>query len=85
MYLDNKRVFLAGATGSVGTAILAHLIERYPAVRIRAAVQPRNRTLRRIAWNTSAATCVHRKPAASWRGDAIAPSWLPRVPAGPRQ
>ena len=38
MYLDNKRVFLAGATGSVGTAILAHLIERYPAVRIRAAV-----------------------------------------------
>jgi GDP-L-fucose synthase len=38
VYLDNKRVFLAGATGSVGTAILAHLIERYPAVRIRAAV-----------------------------------------------
>lgn len=36
MYLDNKRIFLAGATGSVGANILKHLLDNYPGSYIRA-------------------------------------------------
>ncbi|MEW6557330.1 MAG: NAD(P)-dependent oxidoreductase [Elusimicrobiota bacterium] len=36
MYLNNKLVFLAGATGSVGSAILEHLLNNYPSTKIRA-------------------------------------------------
>lgn len=36
MYLDNKLVFLAGATGSVGSAILEYMLNNYPTTRIRA-------------------------------------------------
>lgn len=36
MYLNNKLIFLAGATGSVGSAILEYLLSNYPAVKIRA-------------------------------------------------
>ncbi|MBN1384037.1 MAG: NAD(P)-dependent oxidoreductase [Elusimicrobia bacterium] len=35
-YLDNKLVFLAGATGSVGSAIMEYLLKNYPTVKIRA-------------------------------------------------
>ena len=36
MYLNSKLVFLAGATGSVGSAILEYLLINYPSVKIRA-------------------------------------------------
>lgn len=36
MFLHNKKVFLAGATGLVGSSILQHLVEHYPATTIRA-------------------------------------------------
>jgi len=36
MDLNNQTVFLAGATGLAGSAIIGHLLERYPDVRIRA-------------------------------------------------
>ncbi len=36
MDLNDKTIFLAGATGLAGSAIIAHLLERYPKVRIRA-------------------------------------------------
>ncbi len=36
MDLNDKTVFLAGATGLAGSAIIAHLLKRYPKVRIRA-------------------------------------------------
>ena len=36
MDLNNKIVFLAGATGVAGSGIISHLLERYPEVRIRA-------------------------------------------------
>ena len=35
MDLNDKTVFLAGATGLAGSAIIAHLLKRYPKVRIR--------------------------------------------------
>ncbi|MDD5688018.1 MAG: NAD(P)-dependent oxidoreductase [Elusimicrobia bacterium] len=35
-YLNNKLVFLAGATGSVGAAIMQYLIDNYPNTRIKA-------------------------------------------------
>src|SRR5579859_2890365 len=37
MSLDDKLVFLAGATGLAGSSILSDLLERYPTTRIRAA------------------------------------------------
>lgn len=37
MYIDNKLVFLAGATGSVGSAIMKYILENHPTTRIRAA------------------------------------------------
>ncbi|MFA5778972.1 MAG: NAD(P)-dependent oxidoreductase [Elusimicrobiota bacterium] len=36
MYLDNKLVFLAGATGSVGAAITEYILSNYPKTKIRA-------------------------------------------------
>lgn len=36
MILDNKRIFLAGATGSAGANILEYLLKNYPSTRIRA-------------------------------------------------
>lgn len=36
MYIDNKLVFLAGATGSVGSAIMKYILENHPTTRIRA-------------------------------------------------
>ncbi len=36
MYLDNKVVFLAGATGMAGSSIMNHILEKYPTTRIRA-------------------------------------------------
>ncbi len=37
MYLNNKLIFLAGSTGSVGSAILKYIVKNYPTVKIRAA------------------------------------------------
>ncbi|MBP7216677.1 MAG: NAD(P)-dependent oxidoreductase [Candidatus Omnitrophica bacterium] len=37
MYLENKKVFLAGSTGLVGTSILQELLRHFPTVTIRAA------------------------------------------------
>jgi nucleoside-diphosphate-sugar epimerase len=37
MYLDNKLVLLAGATGLVGSSVMSHLLAHYPTTRIRAA------------------------------------------------
>lgn len=36
MNLNNKVIFLAGSTGVAGSSIIKHLLERYPAVHIRA-------------------------------------------------
>jgi nucleoside-diphosphate-sugar epimerase len=36
MYLDDKRVFIAGATGSVGTAVIKHFLGNYPGMKITA-------------------------------------------------
>ncbi len=36
-FLDNKLVFLAGATGLAGTAIIRHILSHYPKTRLRAA------------------------------------------------
>ncbi|MHC4229621.1 MAG: hypothetical protein ACYSW0_19485, partial [Planctomycetota bacterium] len=36
MNLNSSTVFLAGATGLAGSAIISHLLELYPDVRIRA-------------------------------------------------
>lgn len=36
MYLDNKTIFLAGATGSVGSGILEYTLSNYPKTNIRA-------------------------------------------------
>lgn len=36
MYLDNKLIFLAGATGSVGSAIMKYILDNYHTTRIRA-------------------------------------------------
>lgn len=36
MYLNNKLVFLAGATGSVGSAIMQYILDNYPTTKIRA-------------------------------------------------
>ena len=36
MYLTNKKVFLAGATGLIGTGILRYLLHHYPGLTIRA-------------------------------------------------
>lgn len=37
MYTDNKLIFLAGATGSVGSAIMQYILDNHPTTRIRAA------------------------------------------------
>lgn len=37
MFLENKKIFLAGSTGMVGTGILKYLLTYYPSVRIQAA------------------------------------------------
>jgi len=37
MYLKDKKIFLAGATGGVGAGILQHLLRNYPDTRIKAA------------------------------------------------
>lgn len=36
MYLNNKLIFLAGATGSVGSAIIEYILVNHPSIRIRA-------------------------------------------------
>lgn len=36
MYLDNKLVFLAGATGLAGTSIIKYILDNYPSTKIRA-------------------------------------------------
>jgi nucleoside-diphosphate-sugar epimerase len=36
MNIANKKIFIAGATGSVGAAILQHLLDKYPKTNIRA-------------------------------------------------
>lgn len=36
MYLDNKVVFLAGATGMVGSSIMRYILDNYPTTKIRA-------------------------------------------------
>lgn len=40
-YLDNKQVFLAGATGSVGFSVMGHILENYPTTRIKACYHTR--------------------------------------------
>jgi len=37
MYLDDKLVFLAGATGLAGSSILEYIISNHPKTKIRAA------------------------------------------------
>lgn len=37
MYLENKEIFLAGATGGVGAGILKHLLQNYPNIKVKAA------------------------------------------------
>lgn len=39
--LDNKKIFLAGATGSVGSAVLQHIVDNYPNTTVRASYRQR--------------------------------------------
>lgn len=41
LYIDGKTVFLAGATGSVGSAILRYILDNFPTARIKAAYRNR--------------------------------------------
>jgi len=36
MFLDNKKLFLAGATGMVGTSTLRYILDNYPTAKVRA-------------------------------------------------
>ena len=40
-YIDDKCVFLAGSTGSVGSAIMQHVLDNYPLTKIKASYRQR--------------------------------------------